>query len=122
MARRWRWRSGRAMLSVAVVALALGCGTNPPVAEPPDVASTMPARGTGTVEIGGRTVTVHVPGSYDAATPAPLVIALHGYTSNAAELESYLRLTPESDRRGFVYAYPDGSTADRGERFWNATD
>jgi len=82
----------------------------------------MPASGTGTVTIAGRQVTVHVPAGYDPARPAPLVIGLHGYTSNAAELESYLGLTPESDRRGFVYAYPDGSTDDRGEQFWNATD
>jgi polyhydroxybutyrate depolymerase len=82
----------------------------------------MPARGTATVEIGGRTVTLHVPDSYDPATPAPLVVALHGYTSNAAEMESYFRLTAESDRRGFVYAYPDGSTDLRGDRFWDATD
>jgi polyhydroxybutyrate depolymerase len=82
----------------------------------------MPASGTSTVEVGGRQVTVHVPGSYDPARPVPLVVALHGYTSDAKDLESYLRLTPESDRRGFVYAYPDGSTDDRGDRFWNATD
>jgi polyhydroxybutyrate depolymerase len=108
--------------ALAALALTLACGSAPDSAQPAGVASTMPARGTGTVEIGGHPVTLHVPGSYDPGTPAPLVIALHGYTSNAAEMESYLRLTPESDRRGFVYAYPDGSTADRGERFWNATD
>jgi len=82
----------------------------------------MPTSGTATVEVGGRRVTVHVPGSYDPARPAPLVLGLHGYTSNATELESYLRLTPESDRRGFVYAYPEGSTDERGDQFWNATD
>jgi polyhydroxybutyrate depolymerase len=82
----------------------------------------MPAGGTGTAEIGGRQVTVHVPKSYDPAQPPPLVVALHGYTSNATEVETFLRLTPESERRGFVYAYPDGSTDDRGDRFWNATD
>jgi polyhydroxybutyrate depolymerase len=82
----------------------------------------MPERGTGTIEIDGRQVTLHVPDSYDPSTAAPLVIALHGYTSAAAELEGYLRLTPESDRTGFVYAYPDGPTDQRGDRFWNATD
>jgi polyhydroxybutyrate depolymerase len=82
----------------------------------------MPSHGTGAVGFDGRRVIVHVPDSYDAASPVPLVIALHGYTSNATELEGYLRLTPESDRTGFVYAYPDGSADQRGDRFWNATD
>jgi polyhydroxybutyrate depolymerase len=82
----------------------------------------MPTIGTATVAVDGRRVTVHVPASSAAASPAPLVIALHGYTSNAAELEDYLRLTPESDRRGFVYAYPDGSTDQRGDQYWDATD
>jgi polyhydroxybutyrate depolymerase len=82
----------------------------------------MPERGTGTVEVDGRRVTLHVPDSYDPGTPAPLVVGLHGYTSNAAELEGYLRLMPESDRTGFVYAYPDGPEDQRGEQFWNATD
>jgi polyhydroxybutyrate depolymerase len=82
----------------------------------------MPASGTGTVQIGGREVTVHVPESYDPARPAPLVVGLHGYTSDGRQLESYLQLTPESERRGFVYANPDGLIDDQGERFWNATD
>jgi polyhydroxybutyrate depolymerase len=105
---------------VALVLATLGCGSDP--APPTSTGPAMPERGTGTVDIDGRRVTLHVPDSYDPATPAPLVIALHGYTSNAAELESYLRLTAESDRTGFVYAYPDGSTDKRGDQFWNATD
>jgi polyhydroxybutyrate depolymerase len=109
-------------VAVAVAVLTAGCGGGRPTAQPTGTASTMPTHGTGTVGIDGRRVTVHVPNSYDPATPAPLVIALHGYTSNAAELESYLRLTPESDRKGFVYAYPDGSANQQGDQFWNATD
>jgi polyhydroxybutyrate depolymerase len=119
---RHGWQAVRAMIAAAAVLVALACcsadSPGPSSVAPP----AMPASGTGTVEIGGRQVTVHVPGSYDPARPAPLVVALHGYTSNATELETYLRLTPESERRGFVYAYPDGSTDARGERFWNATD
>ena len=114
-----RW--SRLTLS-AVTVLAVGCGTNEPPDQPPATASTMPSSGTGTVGVDGRRVTVHVPASYDGATPAPLVLGLHGYTSNAAELEGYLQLTAESDRKGFVYAYPDGSTDQRGDQFWDATD
>ena len=91
-------------------------------AKSPDPPPAMPSSGTGTVEIGGRPVTVHVPDVYDPARPAPLVVGLHGYTSNPRELEMFLGLAPESDRRGFVYATPEGSTDDRGRLFWNATD
>lgn len=121
MARWWR-RSAAVVLSVATGVLTVGCGSNDTPAPPAPTTSAMPSSGTGTVGVDGRRVTVHVPASYSAGTPAPLVIGLHGYTSNGAELESYLRLTAESDRRGFVYAYPDGSTDKRGDQFWDATD
>jgi polyhydroxybutyrate depolymerase len=110
------------MTAAAAVMVTLACGSADNPGPSSSASPAMPASGTGTVEIGGRQVTVHVANSYDPARLAPLVVALHGYTSNATELESYLRLTPESDRQGFVYAYPDGSTDDRGDRFWNATD
>jgi polyhydroxybutyrate depolymerase len=116
------WRAVRAMTAAAAVLITLACGAADGGEPSPGAPPAMPSRGTGTVRIGGHQVTVHVPDSYDRARAAPLVVALHGYTSDGPELESYLRLTPESDRRGFVYAYPDGSADDRGERFWNATD
>ncbi len=111
------WWAARAVTAAVAVMMTPACSPADEVAPP-----SMPANGTAQVEIGGRQVTVHVPDVYDPARPAPLVVGLHGYTSDARELESYLRLTPESERRGFVYAYPDGSIDDRGERFWNATD
>jgi polyhydroxybutyrate depolymerase len=119
---RHGWRAAQIMTAAAAVMVTLACGSTDGPSPSSSASPAMPASGTSTIEIGGRQVTVHVPGSYDPARPAPLVVALHGYTSNGKDLESYLRLTPESDRRGFVYAYPDGSTDDRGDRFWNATD
>jgi polyhydroxybutyrate depolymerase len=110
------------MTAVAAVMMALACSSTDSPGPSSGAPPSMPSSGTDTVQIGGRDVTVHVPASYDPARPAPLVVALHGYTSNAKELETYLHLTPESDRRGFVYVYPDGSTDDRGDRFWNATN
>lgn len=71
---------------------------------------------------GDRPVTVHVPPSYDPSKPTPLVILLHGYTASGALEEAYLQVTPESDKRGFLYAYPDGTIDSTGARFWNATD
>lgn len=119
---RHGWRAARVMTASAAVMVTLACSSTDSPSPSSGTPPAMPASGTGTVELGGRPVTVHVPDSYDPARPAPLVVALHGYTSDAKELETYLRLTPESDRRGFVYAYPEGSTDDRGDRFWNATD
>ncbi|MBG0569033.1 alpha/beta hydrolase family esterase [Actinoplanes aureus] len=106
MARHWQ-QAARAMTVAVAVLVTLACGGSNPSAP---------------VEIGGRAVNVHVPDSYDPARPAPLVLGLHGYTSSPRELEMYLRLTAESDRHGFIYAYPDGSTDHRGRRYWNATD
>ncbi|BCB90913.1 extracellular catalytic domain type 1 short-chain-length polyhydroxyalkanoate depolymerase [Phytohabitans suffuscus] len=74
-----------------------------------------------TVDLDGRPFQLHVPAGYDEATRAPLVVLLHGYTSSAAEQEEYFQLTGESDRRGFLYAMPDGTTDREGNRFWNAT-
>jgi polyhydroxybutyrate depolymerase len=119
---RHGWRAARAVIAATTLLVAMACGSAGEPAPPSGTPATLPASGTATVEIGGRPVTVHVPGSYDPARPAPLVILLHGYTSDGAEQESYFRITPESDRLGFVYAYPDGTVDDRGNRFWNATD
>jgi polyhydroxybutyrate depolymerase len=131
MARRIRWGGQRAVGCAAVLALAAaGCGAaKEPKPEPKApgtgtraAASALPTRGTATIKLGDRQVTLHVPDSYRPEVPAPLVITLHGYTSNGAQQESYLALTPESDRHGFVYAYPDGLVDSRANRFWNATD
>jgi polyhydroxybutyrate depolymerase len=118
------WRLVRAVIAATAITVTLACGSaERPEPEPsPAPTTALPVSGTGTVEIGGRQVTVHVPDTYDPARPAPLVILLHGYGSDAREQEAYFRLTPESDRRGFVYVVPNGSVNDQGRHFWNATD
>lgn len=123
---RHGWRAARALVAAAAIMVTAACGSTGDQVDPPGPSASapaaLPARGTATVEIGGRPVTVHVPDAYDPARPAPLIVLLHGYSSDAKEQESYFRLTAESDRRGFIYAYPDGSVDSRGNRFWNATD
>ena len=69
-----------------------------------------------------RPVDLHVPQSYSCDTAAPLVIMLHGYTASGALEELYLNITAESNKRGFLYAHPDGTKSAAGEQFWNATD
>lgn len=70
---------------------------------------------------GDRPVTVHVPVGTDPVG-APLLLILHGYSSDGAEMTRWLPLGEAAGRRGVVWAYPDGSRDERGVRFWNATD
>lgn len=88
--------------------------------------STANAKGDVTVTVDNRPFRLHVPDSYGSASygsaKAPLVVLLHGFTSTGANQESYLRIVPESDKRGFLYAIPDGTKDTQGETFWNATD
>jgi polyhydroxybutyrate depolymerase len=109
--------TSRRWLSVALILPFLaGCGSTPdqePAVEPgPDR----------TVELDGRPFQLHVPPGYDPASKVPLVVLLHGYTTSGAEQERYFKLTAESDRRGFLYAMPDGTANQEGKKFWNATD
>jgi polyhydroxybutyrate depolymerase len=125
-------RAGRGMragTAAVLLALAAACTANPPAPTRPTTAdgsagAGSPSAGTGTrqLQVGGRAFTLHVPDSYDPAKPAPLLLLLHGYTASGAVQETYLKLTPESDRRGFLYAYPDGLADARNNRYWNATD
>ena len=69
-----------------------------------------------------RPVTLHIPKSYSCDKGAPLVIMLHGYTVSSATEELYLNITKESEKRGFLYAHPDGTKDTSSNPFWNATD
>lgn len=113
-------RTRRCLLVVVLVVSMFGaaCGSTPD-----DVVVT-PTGAPGTtfaVTLGDRPFQLHLPTSYSAATKVPLVVLLHGYESSAGDQESYFKLTAESDRRGFVYALPDGTPDRGGKKFWNAT-
>ena len=87
------------------------------------------AAGTRTVSaaFGGqaRTYRLHVPSSVAAHpnAPVPLVIALHGGMGSGQQLANTSQLDVESDRLGFVVAYPDGlllpTTRGTMVRTWN---
>ena len=94
---------------------------SPAVSHTPSAPGTAAPAPTEFVAGGDRPVTVHVPAEADPAG-APLLLILHGYTSNGSEMSGWLPLGEAAGRRGVVWAYPDGSRNDRGERFWNATD
>jgi len=70
---------------------------------------------------GARPFSVFVPSSYDSALPAPLLIALHGFSQSGDKFESYLHLGPIAEKEGILYVHPDGTKDSRGNRFWNGT-
>lgn len=66
-----------------------------------------------------RKYRIYVPNIYDGSKPVPLILNLHGYTSNAIQQEFYTNFAPISDTANFLMVYPDG-TAPLGSPFWNA--
>jgi len=74
------------------------------------------------VYAGRGAVEVHVPALYQEGHPTPVVMILHGYSSDAERLEHYVRFTPLSDQKGFLLAFPNGLYDMRGNRYWNGTD
>jgi polyhydroxybutyrate depolymerase len=63
-----------------------------------------------TVEHAGRTrvYRVHVPPSYDATKPTPVVFSFHGFASNEQEQELLSNLSTLGDTEGFIAVYPRG--------------
>ena len=76
-----------------------------------------------TVDAGRGELPVHVPSSYSAAAPAPLIVLLHGYTSSGAGQDTYMQVSALKDAYGFILVAPDGTREDGGNRprFWNAS-
>jgi polyhydroxybutyrate depolymerase len=114
---------GRLVALAAVICLAACSAGSPQTGSDQASASSSTVRpGTsGTVSLDGRPFTLHVPRGY-AGTASPLLVALHGYGGDPAELASSLSLVPASDAHGFLLALPSGTPDADGRRFWNATD
>jgi len=76
-----------------------------------------------TVNIGRADEQLVVPSGYSASTKTPLVILLHGYTSNGAAQDSYMKFSELADEYNFLLLTPDGTVEEFGDenRFWNAT-
>ncbi len=71
---------------------------------------------------GDRPATLTLPSDYAAGTPIPLVIVLHGFTSNAEWTDAYFGISRriESDRIAVIL--PNGTRDSQDRSFWNATD
>lgn len=70
------------------------------------------------IEVGGRerTYHLHLPPHHSKATPAPLVVALHGRggTGEGFDQSTNGQVVREADRRGYIVVFPEG--IDKG---WN---
>jgi polyhydroxybutyrate depolymerase len=77
---------------------------------------------TGSIDAGRGPILVHVPASYDPATPTSLVILLHGYSNTGQDVEDWMQFASLVDEYEFLYLYPTGTSDFLGNPFWNATD
>jgi len=69
---------------------------------------------------GNRTYQLYVPASYDGTTAVPLVLNLHGYTSNNTQQMFYGDFKPIADTANFLILAPQGTNDGTGNAHWNA--
>jgi polyhydroxybutyrate depolymerase len=55
-----------------------------------------------------REYVLHVPRSYDAGTPTPLIVVFHGYTMTAAQQEVESQLATLGEEENFITVFPEG--------------
>jgi polyhydroxybutyrate depolymerase len=72
---------------------------------PGDTTVTLPHDGV------SREYIVHVPASYDGHSAVPLVLDIHGLTSNDTQQEALSGWREKSDASGFIVVYPNGLNA-----------
>jgi len=108
-------------LASVLLALLITCASPPIAAQ-----TTQPGDHRFTLQHGGQTrlYRVHVPASYDAAKPTPLLVALHGGGGNMDHQadDAHYGLIGKSEREGFVVVFPNGFSRFRGGKLatWNA--
>jgi polyhydroxybutyrate depolymerase len=66
-----------------------------------------------------RTYRLYVPPAYTGTTAWPLVLNLHGYTSDATSQQLYANMDLIADTAHFLILYPQGSDY-MGQPYWNA--
>jgi len=65
-----------------------------------------------------REYIIHVPASYDADTPAPLLLCFHGLGSNANTNMLYTNFKAIADTAGFILIHPQGTKV-QNTTHWN---
>ena len=117
-------RRSCAVALACVLMLLAGCVAASP---PPQATGTalMPGAtpGATTIAVGDRSVLLYDPASRpsDPTGGAALVVALHGYTGDAAGVVEFFGLRRTADQHGFVIAAPQGTSDSEGRTFWNAS-
>jgi polyhydroxybutyrate depolymerase len=71
--------------------------------------------GTHSCTVDGRDVNIYVPSSYTGSSAVPLVVDMHGYTSNNDQQQSISGWDDLAAQVGFIVAYPQGVS-----NSWNA--
>ncbi len=104
-----------------MLSLLVGCGAGVTQTSTPGPSpSSGGPSASGTIEVGGRPVSLYVPESRPSS-PAALVVVLHGYGGDAAGVVAFFGLRALADQRGFVIAAPQGTLDSDGKAFWNAS-
>ena len=67
-----------------------------------------------------RNYRLYVPAAYNGIAAVPLVLNLHGYTSNATEQQFYGNFMPLADANNFLLVMPNGTLDNQNQTFWNA--
>jgi predicted esterase len=95
------------LLPIVLIALLSACGSAP-----------VPQ---GSFFVGGeRPALVVVPPDHDPFAPTPLLVVLHGYRSDAEDVERLFPLAVAAEVLGVAVVRPEGTTDRLGNRFWNA--
>nr|HEX4314064.1 PHB depolymerase family esterase [Kofleriaceae bacterium] len=81
--------------------------------------SAQPLDATWMVGSAGRSALVHVPASYDPATPTPVVLDFHGLAGSASQEAALTGADAEADTAGFISVHPASATSIGS---WNAGD
>jgi polyhydroxybutyrate depolymerase len=55
-----------------------------------------------------RTYLIHVPPNYDAQTPVPLLLMLHGRGGDGERISALTSFSKMADEKNFIVLYPDG--------------
>lgn len=74
------------------------------------------------IYVGGiyRNYRLYVPAAYNGSTARPLILNLHGYTSNAQQQQLYSNFMPIADTANFLMVFPNGTKDGSNQPFWNA--
>lgn len=67
-----------------------------------------------------RDYRLYVPAVYNASQAVPLVLNLHGYTSNAFEQEVYGSFRAIADTANFIIVHPEGTLDNSQSQYWNS--